>query len=77
MHRGGLMVFTLAVQELLNIEQISRTSQQNHIYKRKLQQTLGTMGKLLMSGISWGRFHHLKTYNEVDIEFCIIFNTGN
>jgi len=26
------MVFTLAVQELLNIEQISRTSQQNHIY---------------------------------------------
>jgi hypothetical protein len=26
------MVFTLSVQELLNIEQISRTSQQNHIY---------------------------------------------
>jgi len=26
------MVFTLAVQELLNIEQNSRTSQQNHIY---------------------------------------------
>ncbi len=25
-------MFTLAVQELLNIEQISRTSQQNHIY---------------------------------------------
>jgi hypothetical protein len=48
------MVFTLVVQELLNIEQISRTSQQNHIYIRKLQQTLGTIGKLLMSGISWG-----------------------
>jgi len=52
------MVFTFAVQELLNIEQISRTSQQNHIYIhiyiRKLQQTLGTIGKLLMSGISWG-----------------------
>jgi hypothetical protein len=49
-------VFTLSVQELLNIEQISRTSQQNHIYIyiRKLKQTLGTIGKLLMSGISWG-----------------------
>jgi len=50
------MVFTLAVQELLNIEQIYRTNQQNHIYIyiRKLQQTLGIIGKLLMSGISWG-----------------------
>jgi hypothetical protein len=57
MSRGalnGLIVFILTIQKLLNIEQFSKTSQQNHIYMRKLQQTLGTIGKLLMSGISWG-----------------------
>jgi hypothetical protein len=55
---NGSILFILTIQKLLNIEQIYKTSQQNHththIYKRKLQQILGTIGKLLMSGISWG-----------------------
>jgi hypothetical protein len=57
---SGLILFILTIQKLLNIEQIYKTSQQNHththiyIYKKKLQQILRTIGKFLMSGISWG-----------------------